>query len=201
MSVRYRRRAGDLAADQELWAALDSGAGLTRILTDFYDRVYTDERLAPFFRFTTKERAIQKQYSFLREIITGEQCYFGNRPYNAHHWMVISDDLFDYREGLMEECLRRHGLEDRHVKKLRAVNEVFRKQIVKSAPKARKQNGVEIPLLGFDDVEVAGGTLCDGCQAAIDDGQKARYRVLTGETYCLACAGQRESASGEVAHP
>ncbi len=185
--TRYRRRAGDLAPHPEMWAALEQGAGLTRILEDFYTHVYADARLSPFFRSTTKQRAIEKQFSFLKEIFTGEECYFGDRPYNAHHWMVISDELFDYRESLMESCLRRYGLPEPLVSRFRAAEEVFRKQIVKSAPRPRKLRGVALPLEGFNEVEIAGGTLCDGCQAPIAAGERARYHVRTGETYCFTC--------------
>lgn len=191
--TRYRRRGGDLAPDAEMWAALENGVGLTRVLSEFYDRVYSDPRLAHFFRFTTKQRAIEKQYSFLKEIFTGEECYFGDRPFNAHHWMVVSDDLFDYRESLMEGCLRRYGIEERLVRRFRAVDEVFRKQIVKSAPASRKLRGVALPLDGWGDVVVAGGTLCDGCQGAIDSGERARYRLRTGQTYCLGCSAEPDA--------
>jgi truncated hemoglobin YjbI len=170
-----------------MWAALGHGDGLRRILEDFYSRVYADPRLSPFFRFITKGRAIEKQFSFLKEIFTGEECYFGDRPFNAHHWMVISDELFEHRESLMEDCLRRYGLPEALVKKFRTVDEVFRRQIVKSAPKPRKLRGEDLPLEGFNDVEIAGGSLCDGCRAPMDAGVRARYHVRTGQTYCLAC--------------
>lgn len=187
MAVRLRRRGGDLAPNPELWAALRNGDGLREVLEDFYTRVYADPRLGPFFRFATRERAIDKQFAFLKELLTGEECYFGDRPYNAHHWMVISDELFDYREQLMADCLRRHGLDDAQVARFRRIDEVFRKQIVKSEPKPKKLRGEAMPLTGFGDVVIAGGTLCDGCGQALDDGSVARYHLRTGQTYGLAC--------------
>ncbi len=196
MNTRYRSRGGDLAPDPEMWAALGQGVGLRQVLEDFYGRVYADPRLAPFFRHTTRERAIDKQFSFLREIFTGEECYFGDRPYNAHHWMVVSDELFDHREELMAECLSRHGLAAELVARFRRVDEVFRKQIVKAAAKPRKLRGEELPLDGFGDVEIALGTLCDGCQGEIPAGARARYHLRTGHTYCSPCATREEAALG-----
>jgi truncated hemoglobin YjbI len=191
------RRGGDLAPDKEMWAAFEGGPGLTRALTDFYDQVYADPRLAPFFRFTTKQRAIEKQFSFLKEIFTGEECYFGDRPFNAHHWMVISDDLFDYRERLMESSLRRYGLPEALIARFRRVDEVFRKQIVKASPKARRIRGEEVPFDGLEDVTLAVGSLCDGCGRPLPSGGPARYHVRTGQTYCLPCASVRESGRPE----
>ena len=192
---RPKRRKGDLAPDPEIWAALAEGAGLRDVLTDFYTRVYSDPRLSPFFRFATRARAIEKQYSFLREIFTGEECYFGHRPLNAHHWMVISDELFDYREALMEDCLARYGLPPHLIRRFRAVDEVFRKQIVKDAPRPLRLRGEDLPLEGFSDVEIAGGTICDECQGPIEAGQSARYHVRTGHTYCGRCSPAVEAAA------
>ena len=177
-----------------MWAALRDGAGLADVLTDFYTRVYADPRLSPFFKFTTMRRAVEKQYSFLKEIFTGEECYFGDRPYNAHHWMVVSDELFDYRESLMGDCLLRYGLPDHLIRRFRAVDEMFRKQIVKATPKPRKLRGIDLPLEGFSDVTISAGTLCDGCERPIDAGQKARYHVRTGQAYCPACSVDKEDA-------
>ena len=108
--TKKRVRRGALAPNLELWAALGHGEKLTAILTEFYTLAFSDPLLSPFFRDVTKQRLIGKQYNFMYEILTGEPVYFGERPRNAHHWMVISDDLFNYRETLLAQVERRHGL-------------------------------------------------------------------------------------------
>jgi len=182
-----RRRLGDLEPDPEMWAALEHGALLSRILDDFYTRAFADPRIAPFFEGRTKDWIAQKQYSFLCQIFTGEPVYFGDRPRNAHHWMVIDDDLFDHREELMAGCLRRHGLPEHLVARWRSVEEIFRKQIVKAAPVPKKLNGVALPLDGYEVAELSIGTLCDACGRAIDPGESASYHVRTGVTHCSRC--------------
>lgn len=190
-----RRRGGELAADPELWSALDEGRLLRQILEDFYGRVYEDERLAPFFEGVTRDHAVGKQYSFLMDIFTGQRVYFGHRPRNAHHWMVISDDLFDYREDLLMRCMRQHGLPESFCLRWRRVDEVFRKQIVKAAPIPRKIGGVSLPLEGYDEIELAIGTLCDGCSAELVEGGRVMAHVRTGKTYCLTCQPSHGSSS------
>lgn len=190
MTGELRRRHGDLAPDPELWAVLAKDDLLGRILRDFYDRVYADPRLGHFFEGVTRQRAVEKQYSFLKQIFSGEKCYFGDRPRNAHHWMVISHELFDYREALMETCLRQHGLPPHLIARWRAAEEVFRKQIVKDAPRPRKLGGVELPLDALEDVDVTTGMLCDGCSGEVPPGTRVRYHVRTGRSWCPDCVAQ-----------
>jgi truncated hemoglobin YjbI len=179
-----------------MWGALQSGDGLSEILLDFYSRVYDDPRLAPFFEGVTRARAIEKQYQFLRQIFTGEPVYFGDRPRNAHHWMVISDELFDHREALMETCLRRYGLADHLVTRWRTVEEAFRKQIVKAEPRGKRIGGVELPFEGYEPICFSVGFVCDGCAGPVEQGAIARYHVRTGRTYCSRCVP--EGAPGPI---
>lgn len=181
---------GDPAPDPEMWAALENGDLLTKILTDFYTRVYDDPRLAPFFHGITKQRSIEKQFLFLRQIFTGEKVYFGDRPRNAHHWMVISDELFDYREELMMSRLRAHGLPEHLIRRWRAMEETFRADIVKSEPWKRVLNGIELPVDGFGETVMDVGTLCDACGGEITAGEKVRYHLRLGSTWCRACTAR-----------
>ena len=173
--------------DEEMWHALDKGRKLKTILDDFYSRVYKDERLSGFFENSTAQRSSEKQYLFMRQLFTGEKVYFGDRPKNAHHWMVISNELFDYRESLMAECLRDHNLPEHLVQRWIALDESFRKDIVKDKPWPKVINGVEMPLDGFEVMAIDVGTICDGCQQAIEAGEQVRYHVRLGLTYCSHC--------------
>lgn len=189
---RARRRSGDLAPDPALWAALDDGRLLRVILEDFYTRVLAHPTLGPFFEGVTHERIVSKQYNFLMELFTGERVYFGDRPRNAHHWMVISHELFDLREELLGTCAREHGLAEEHWARWRRADEVFRKQIVKDAPVPKKIRGRALPLEGYDEITLSFGTLCDACQRAVDVGERVRFHVRTGKSYCLECAPRME---------
>jgi ferredoxin-NADP reductase/ferredoxin/truncated hemoglobin YjbI len=177
-----------LPTEPELWEALERGPGLTRILTDFYDAVYADDRLAPFFHNVTKQRAIEKQYEFLREVFTRETTFFGLRPFNAHHWMVISDELFDYRERLMESMMRRHGLPTPLVRRWLALHEAFRREIVKGEPRGLVVDGVEHRVDGYSKEVLSLGSVCDGCGEEIPSGAEARMHRRTGKLFCEQCA-------------
>lgn len=188
-----------------MWAALDHGRQLSAILGDFYTQVYADSRLSPFFDGVTQQRAIEKQYSFLRSIFTGERCYFGEHPKNAHHWMVITDQLFDYREQLMERCLRAAALPEHLIRRWRAVEEVFRRSIVKARPKPKRIAGMALPVEGYGETRLDVATLCDGCAGEIHEEMLVSYHRRTGKVYCASCArdlhgGKRSAVSSRDAN-
>jgi len=187
MYKQFHKRRGELAPNPEMWQAIKHGEGLNEILKNFYSRIYVDDRLSGFFVGVTIQRAIEKQSSFLRSIFTGKKCYFGEHPKKAHHWMVISNELYDYREELMETCLREYGLAEHLIKQWRAMEEIFRKAIVKSKPKNLTVSGIEKPAEGYivEKLEVA--SLCDDCDSELQSGQNFTCHVRTGKIYCDDC--------------
>lgn len=174
--------------DPELWAALDEGARLMPILDEFYALVFEDPLLSPYFHGSTRQRAIEKVYSFLHQVLAGRKVYFGDRPRNAHHWMTISNQMFDYREDLFFSVVRRHGLSEPLIARWRALQERYRPDIVKSAPWPKMLNGVALPLDGFGTMVIDVGTVCDGCEGEIHAGDTVRYHLRLGSTYCPSCA-------------
>jgi ferredoxin-NADP reductase/ferredoxin/truncated hemoglobin YjbI len=173
--------------DPEMWAALKEGEMMGAILTDFYTRVFDDPVLSPYFTGVTKQRLIEKVYSFMRQIFTGEKMYFGDRPRNAHHWMVIPDEVFDYREALMRDCMRRQGLAEAYIKRWQTIEESFRSDIVKAKPFGRVVDGVELPVEGFGHTVLEVGAICDSCARVIEPGEEVRYHLRLGHIYCSDC--------------
>ncbi|MFW6058079.1 MAG: hypothetical protein ACOC9W_04410, partial [Persicimonas sp.] len=161
-----------------------------------YDHTFEDPRLGPFFHNVTKERAISKQYAFLAEVFSGEDNYFGLNPFNAHHWMIISDDLFDYRENLFEQCVRNYGLPEHLVRRWMAFQELFRREMVKSSQRGLIMDGVEHKKEGFSVEEISIGTVCDGCEGIIEAGSKVRMHKRTGKLFCEHCSAR--DATNEV---
>jgi len=175
--------------DPLLWHELEDGARVRAVLEDFYTRVHQDDRLAPFFHGVTLSRSIDKQYSFLRQLMTGERVYFGDRPRNAHHWMVISDELFDYRQSLMQSRLAAHGLSDAQIARWTRLELHFRSDIVKSAACPRRVGGIDLPLDGYGRQVLDVGTVCDHCGSAVNAGTEVAYHLRLGQISCGACTG------------
>jgi len=175
--------------DLELWAALGEGELLTEILTEFYTTVFADPRLSPFFSHVTMQRLIEKQYNFLYQTFTGKKVYFGANLRNAHHWMVISDELFDYRADILESLMRKHGLSEDMIKRWVIMEELARDKIVKPKPWDKILDGKMLHLDKFEEATMEVSTLCDSCQSEIEAGEKIRYHLRLGKAFCSSCAG------------
>jgi ferredoxin/truncated hemoglobin YjbI len=175
--------------DPALWHELGDGLRVRAVLEDFYAQVYQDQQLAPFFHGVTLARSIDKQYSFLRQLMTGERVYFGDRPRNAHHWMVISEEMFDYRQSLMQRQLEAHGLTDAQIARWSRLELHYRSDIVKNAARPRRVGGIDLPLEGFGVQVIDSGTMCDHCGSAVEAGTEVTYHLRLGLVSCGACTG------------
>lgn len=173
--------------DPMLWQDLQQGDLLARLLKVFYGRVFADPLLAPYFEGVTEARLAEKQYNFLRQAITGEKVYFGERPRNSHHWMVIPDNVFDHRADILRDVIREFEVPQAAAGKLMAIEESYRQDIVKNRPWNKVVFGRVLPLEGYESLLLDDGCLCDGCEQAIEAGDRAIYHVRTGKLYCSSC--------------
>lgn len=174
--------------DEALWEAIGRGPGLRRILSRFYTHVYADPRLAPFFQGMEIDQVVGKQYTFLADLFSGRRDFMGLMPYNAHHWMVISDNLFDHREALFESVLRAEGLAEPLIRRWLVLHERFRVSIVKDRPSGLWMDGA-FQAVREQTVEVLGvDSVCDGCGSEIRAGEPARYLHRIGHLHCAQCA-------------
>lgn len=179
----------------ELWEALGEGELLRRVLEAFYDEIFEDELIAPYFQNVTKEWAISKQYEFLAAMFRGDHNYFGMLPFNAHHWMIISDELFDYREAIFERYLRDFGVCEEHVRLWGFIHEKFRSVIVKSKSRGMIWGDRELAHEGFSTEVVEVATLCDGCHSEMLEGSHGVMHRRTGQLFCELCSADEASTA------
>ena len=172
----------------DLWAELRDGATVREALQDFYNRVYADTRLAPFFRGVSNERLVGLLYAFLHVVMKGRRsAYFGDNMRNTHHWMVIPDDLFDHRQRLMVDVLRDHGLTEAQITRWMNFEERHRPDIVKDAPWERMFGDQPMPADGYERETLSCGAMCDHCGREIQPGESVLYHVRLGSISCSHC--------------
>lgn len=181
------QKMSDIKPDPELWAALGEGEILRNVLTDFYELVFEDPRLAPFFHKVTKDRVAGKQYEFIANLLRGTRGSFVEPPFNAHHWMVISDELFDYRENLFFSVVKKYNVPEHLSARLASIHETFRREIVKSAERGIIHDGVEVNRSGYSNEVMDVASVCDGCYDEINAGSIVRMHQRTGEVFCSGC--------------
>jgi hypothetical protein len=104
--------------------------------------------------------------------------------------MVISDELFDYREALIEDSMRRYGLEEPLIRRWRAIHELFRRELVKSAPRGMIVHWEELPVDGYSDETLTIGAVCDGCEGEMPVGARGRLHARTGKLFCAGCTAR-----------
>lgn len=173
--------------DLELWAELDQGQRLIPALREFYHRVFRDPVLAPFFSSVTENRLVEKQFNFLNQAITGAKIYWGERPRNAHHWMVITDEIFDHRAAILEQVLVEQQFSEQAIAKLVAIENRYRQDMVKTKPWDKVLFGKTVPTEGFEALKLDEATLCDSCQSEVNAGETVIYHVRTGKISCAQC--------------
>lgn len=173
--------------DPALWHLLDEGRLVRQVLEAFYEKVYADPLLQPFFERVSKDRVIGKQYSFLRQCMTGDNVYIGERPKNAHHWMVIPDSLFDHRQRLMDQAQREHGLTPEQMAGWARYEEHFRADIVKYAPWSRRMGDQVVDTERYDTITLDNATVCDHCGAEIAANSTVRFHKRLGQVGCERC--------------
>ncbi|MGB1092325.1 MAG: 2Fe-2S iron-sulfur cluster-binding protein [Oceanobacter sp.] len=171
----------------ELWAALVEGDRLQKILSDFYDEVFEDPIMSPYFQNFTKQRSKEKVYSFYKRVFSGESSFFGDRPRNSHHWMVITDEIYDYRLDMLARHMRNHGLPEHLVQVWLSYDEYYRSDIVKTEPRGRRIGGIVQPAGGFGREVLTVGAECDSCHTILDEGIEVLYHLRTGKIYCPNC--------------
>ncbi len=184
---RDNEKLAEIQSDPELWDALEHGHRMRRILENFYDELYEDPILNPFFHNATKERAISKQFAFLADIFGGTKHYFGLKPFNAHHWMVISDDVFDYREEMFDRHLRKDGLPEHLIRRWSAFHELFRREMIKPTERGMIIDGVEHLHQGFSFETLTVASMCDGCFQEMPLNSTGRMHRRTGQLFCEQC--------------
>lgn len=177
-----------LPPDPTLWAALDDGAAVRAVLEKFYNAVYADPLLRPYFARVTMDRVIGKQYAFLRQSITGEATYIGERPRNVHHWMVIPDFVFEHRQRLMLQAQQAIGLSPAIISRWNRYEEQYRPDIVKYRPWPRRIGSQSVDTEGYDNLLLEEATVCDYCAREIQSGTEVRYHRRLGTVGCHACS-------------
>lgn len=125
-------------------------ASLVRINKVFYDKVYQHTWLKQYFLTIPQQHIEDQQVDFMQKVLGGENLYVGKAPPIAHQHMFIPNELFDVRKQLLCEAFEEVGAHPKLVKKWLALDESFRRILVKSSPSQCQPRFKSDVILNFD---------------------------------------------------
>ncbi len=88
------------------------GEALRAVLTDFYDRVFSDPMIGFLFAGKNKHRLVQKEWEMAARILGASEVPYTGRPMpEAHAKSPILGGHFERRLHILEETLEDHGVD------------------------------------------------------------------------------------------
>jgi len=118
--------------DESLFSQLGGRPVLERVHKLFYDKLYEHPWLKHFFRDVDQKLIEDQQTDFMTSNMGGGKIYSGGFPKPAHKHMYITEELFDLRHRVLEECIREAGVADDLAQRWLKIDRAFKQSIVKT---------------------------------------------------------------------
>jgi hemoglobin-like flavoprotein len=119
-------------ADSQLLDDIGGAECITPVHRRFYDWIFDDAWLGPFFYGKDKETLIRKQTEFMVSCFGGPSNFSGETPAIAHMHMFIDEEIFNLRQFHLHRCILEEGFSDEITERWIGVDESFRQAMVRS---------------------------------------------------------------------
>ena len=106
---------------------------LRKVHKIFYDKVYAHPWIGQFFAGHDQEAIENRQTAFMAEKMGGPVEYMGKDIDIAHETMYITEELFQLRQGLLDDSLREAGIDPALRERWLRIDAAFMKKIVKGS--------------------------------------------------------------------
>jgi hemoglobin len=87
------------------------GDALRAVITDFYDRVFSDVMIGFLFAGKDRQRLIDKEWEFTAHFLGADVAYTGRPIRQAHARSPILGGHFERRLRILEETMDDHGVD------------------------------------------------------------------------------------------
>ena len=115
---------------QTLYDQLGGFSAVRKLVSDFYDRVLDEEKIASFFRDTEMSKLIDHQTKFFATLLGGPVSYTDEQLRKLHTSMGIQDHHFDVILDLVQETLEDHDIDEQAVTSIIEKMNTYRSAIV-----------------------------------------------------------------------
>lgn len=123
---------------------------INRIMKSFYDKVYDDPWLGPYFKDIKREIIESQQGDFIQRSLGGGPVYSGKLPIPAHSNMFITEELYNLRHKYLEEAIREEGFPTHVIEKWLRIDDSFRDGLIKEKVSDCEKRFFTDPILAFD---------------------------------------------------
>lgn len=106
---------------------------LMKISKCFYDKIYKDDWIGQYFKDVPQEVIESQQVDFMTASLGGPKIYLGKLPVPAHKHMMITEELFVYREELLDQALDECGASDALKYRWKKIDQAFKNSLVKNS--------------------------------------------------------------------
>lgn len=101
-----------MASSESVYRRIGGREAVEAVVADFYDRVFDDPLLEPYFADTDRGALYAHQVQFVSSVAGGPVSYDGDDMRTAHAGMGITDEAFDRVATYLHEALVENGVDD-----------------------------------------------------------------------------------------
>lgn len=106
---------------------------LQKVHKIFYDKIYADPWIGKFFLHIDQKIIEDQQTDFMMQAMGGPAEYAGALPHAAHKHMLITEDLFQYRQELLRASIKEAMIPENLAEEWLKIDAAFKKGIVKKS--------------------------------------------------------------------
>ncbi|MGB9987807.1 group I truncated hemoglobin [Salarchaeum japonicum] len=115
---------------QTIYADIGGRDAVEAVVSDFYDRMFADDELTPYFEGVDKQALFAHQVQFISAVAGGPIEYDGEDMDAAHTDMGITHEAFDRTAENLEAALRENDVPDEHIEAILDEVEALRDPVV-----------------------------------------------------------------------
>lgn len=124
---------------------------LERAMKEFYDRVYEHPWLGLYFQHVEQEVIEKQQVDFMIGAFGGpKSLYSGRLPVEAHKNMFVSEELFELREKMLVEALKKVNAPQELIDRWLKIDEAFKSGIVKKRVEDCERTFATEEIIGYE---------------------------------------------------
>ena len=116
---------------RKLFDRLGGRPTLDRVHKIFYEKLYAHSWIGKYFEGINRELITNQQSDFMGMLFGGPKIFSGRMPIDAHMHMMITEELFVVRHGLLREALVDSKIPEPEFSEWLAVDAAFKKILIK----------------------------------------------------------------------